>query len=86
MTEKGKRWLCEVCDRRYVRPRRLVRAGGLVTGECWACKGRMQMFIAPITANAFSGPSFVQSLLKRPPGPRDWSPRGKDGILREGRR
>lgn len=75
--ERSKIWLCQGCERRYARPRRLRRDGRIVRGECWRCKGDMVRAIPPITANAFSGPSMVQTMLARAkkPGPKDWSPR-----------
>lgn len=84
-SQKSRIWLCKGCNRRYARPRRMRRHGRLVVGECWSCKGDLQRVIPPIeNGNAFSGPSFVQRMLAeaKKPGPKDWSPRGENGLVR----
>lgn len=88
MSEKSKIWLCMDCGKRYVRPRRLRATGGLIDGECWACKGKMHHAILPIADSAFAGESFVHTLLRKAkaPEPKDWSPRGKEGIPRPTRK
>lgn len=75
--QKSRIWLCASCNRRYARPRRLVRTSRIVTGECWACGGKLERVIPPIEGNVFEGESFVQKILRRAkePGPKDWSPR-----------
>lgn len=64
---KSRIWLCMDCNKRYQRPRRLVRAGGLVVGECWSCKGTLQRCIEPIADNAFKGPPLFMRLMRRRP-------------------
>src|SRR5579871_2729725 len=81
---KKKPWWCTGCFRHYRRPRRILRGGGMVRGQCWNCNGYMHRVILPIEGSVFSGESLVHRMLReaREPGPRDWSPRGKVGIKR----
>jgi hypothetical protein len=62
---KSRPWLCQDCKQRYQRPRRLVRTGGWVVGECWACKGKLERVIEPITDNCFKGRPLFYRLMKR---------------------
>lgn len=63
---KSRIWLCQDCKRRYQRPRRLLRPGGVVTGECWACGGRLQRVLEPLTDNVFKGKPLWRTLLRKP--------------------
>lgn len=58
--QKSRIWLCLGCDRRYARPRRLIRNGVLIMGECWACGKTMQQVLPPIKGNVFEKESFAQ--------------------------
>lgn len=83
MSGKSRSWYCAFCLKRYLRPRRFRRGGGVARGECWNCGQDMHHMIFPIESNVFEGPSFIQFLMKKPdpePGPRDWSPRGRMGM------
>lgn len=62
---KSRIWLCRDCKRRYQRPRRMVRTGGLVVGECWTCKGILERVIEPITDNCFKGPPLFCRMMKK---------------------
>lgn len=63
--QKSRIWLCSACGRRYARPRRLIRNGGLVVGECWACGKTMQRVIPPIQGNVFEGKPLIWKMFRR---------------------
>lgn len=64
--EKSRMWLCQDCKRRYQRPRRLRRVGGLVIGECWSCKGNLQRVLPPLEDNCFKSEPLFKRLLRKP--------------------
>jgi predicted SprT family Zn-dependent metalloprotease len=63
--EKSRIWLCEDCQRRYQRPRRLRTVGGIVLGECWTCKGNLERVIPRIESNCFKGEPLFRRLMRK---------------------